>query len=51
LTTGFHGTGADTISQNSFKRGTRLSGSLPAMMAALMAPIDIPAIHSGSKPA
>ena len=49
--TGFHGTGAETISQNSFRRSTRFSGSLPAMIAALMAPIEMPATHSGSKPA
>ena len=48
--TGFHGTGAETICQNSFSRSTRFSASLPAMMAALTAPIEMPAIHSGSKP-
>jgi hypothetical protein len=48
--TGFHGTGDDTISQNSFNRSTRFSPSLPAMIAALMAPIEMPAIHSGSNP-
>ena len=51
LVTGFQDTGEDTISQNSFSRGTRSSGSLPAMIAALMAPIEMPAIHSGSNPA
>ena len=49
--TGFHGTGDDTISQNSLSRPTRFSGSLPAMIAALIAPIEMPAIHSGSNPA
>ena len=48
--TGFHDTGDDTISQNSFSRSTRFSPSLPAMIAALMAPIEMPAIHSGSNP-
>jgi len=38
------------MSQNSFSRSTRRSPSLPAMIAALMAPIEIPATHSGSKP-
>jgi hypothetical protein len=28
----------------------RVSGGLPAMIAALIAPIEMPAIHSGSKP-
>ena len=51
VVTGFHDTGDDTISQNSFSRSTRFSPSLPAMIAALMAPIEMPAIHSGSKPA
>ena len=46
---GRQGTGAETISQNSFSRGTRFSGALPAMIAALMAPIEMPATHSGSK--
>ena len=48
--TGFHDTGDDTISQNSLRRSTRVSGPLPAMIAALMAPIEMPATHSGSKP-
>src|ERR1700742_1462179 len=50
LSTGVQGTGADTISQNSFNRSTRLSASLPAMIAALIAPIEMAATHSGSKP-
>jgi len=50
LPIGFHGTGADTISQNSFSRLTRVWPSLPAMMAALTAPMEMPATHSGSKP-
>ena len=48
--TGTHGTGDETISQNSFSLSTRFAGSLPAMIAALMAPIEMPAIQSGSKP-
>ena len=47
--TGFQDTGEDTMFQNSFSRSTRFSRSLPAMIAALMAPIEMPAIHSGSK--
>ena len=43
-------TPVDTMFQNSFRRSTRLLGALPAMIAALMAPIEIPATHSGSKP-
>ena len=46
---GFQGTGDDTISQNSLSRATRFSGALPAMMAALMAPIEMPATQAGSK--
>ncbi len=46
---GFQGSGAETISQNSLSRGTRFSRGLPAMIAALTAPIEMPAIHSGSK--
>jgi hypothetical protein len=49
-TTGFQDTGWDTMSQNSFSRSTRFSGSLPAMIAELIAPIEMPATHSGSKP-
>ena len=49
LPIGFHGTGAETISQNSLSRLTRVWPSLPAMMAALTAPIEMPATHSGSK--
>ena len=37
--------GAVTCIQNSRKRPTREFGGLPAMIAALMAPIDIPAIQ------
>ena len=48
-TSGFHGTGWDTMSQNSLSRSMRFTRSLPAMIAALMAPIDMPSIHSGSK--
>jgi hypothetical protein len=34
-------------SQNLRKRSTRFSGALPAMIAALIAPIEIPATQSG----
>jgi hypothetical protein len=37
--------------QNSSSRSRRLSGSLPAIRLALMAPIDVPMIQSGSIPA
>ena len=47
---GFQDTGDDTMSQNCFRRSTRLSAALPAMIAALMEPIDMPATPSGSKP-
>jgi hypothetical protein len=40
-----HGPGAVTCIQNSRKRSTREFGGLPAMIAALMAPIDFPAIQ------
>ncbi len=33
--------------QNSRSRSTRVLGGLPAMMAALIAPIEMPAIQSG----
>jgi hypothetical protein len=46
---GTHGIGAETVSQNSFSFSTRFIGSLPAMIAALMAPIEMPATQSGSK--
>jgi hypothetical protein len=36
-----------TASQNSRSRPTRLSGALPAMIAALIAPIEIPATQFG----
>ena len=36
-----------TVSQNSRSRSTRLSGALPAMIAALIAPIEIPATQFG----
>ena len=48
--TGLQETPVDTMFQNSFKRSTRLLAALPAMIAALMAPIEMPATHSGSKP-
>jgi hypothetical protein len=34
-------------SQNSRRRSTRRSGGLPAMMAPLIAPIEMPVIQSG----
>ncbi len=37
----------DTRSQNSRKRGRRWSGGLPAMIAALTAPIEMPATQFG----
>jgi hypothetical protein len=37
--------------QNSRSRGKRSSGALPAMMLALMAPIEVPTTQSGSMPA
>jgi hypothetical protein len=37
--------------QNSCKRGKRFSGALPAIRLALIAPIDVPMIQSGSMPA
>ena len=49
LVTGFQGTGADTMFQNSLRRSSRFSRGLPATIAALMAPIEMPAIQSGSK--
>ena len=45
------GNGTDTRCQNSRSRATRCSGGLPAISAALMAPIDTPAIQSGTAPA
>jgi hypothetical protein len=36
--------------QNSSSRSRRFSGSLPAIRLALMAPIDVPMIQSGSPP-
>jgi len=40
-----------TVSQKARRRSTRRSGGLPAIRAALMAPIEMPATHSGSNPA
>ena len=40
-----------TSRQNSWSLGSRSSGLLPAMMLALMAPIEVPMIQSGSMPA
>jgi hypothetical protein len=37
----------DTSSQNARKRGTRCSGALPAMMAELTAPMEMPATQLG----
>ena len=38
-------------SQNWRSRGNRISGSLPAMMAELIDPIEMPESQSGSQPA
>ena len=40
-----------TRRQNCWSLGSRSSTRLPAMMAALMAPIEVPMIQSGSTPA
>ena len=40
-----------TLSQNSRSRGRRSSNALPAMIAPLMAPIEVPITQSGSTPA
>ena len=40
----------DTRSQNSPSRSTRLSGGLPAINAALIAPTDTPVTQSGARP-
>ena len=40
-----------TRCQNSLSFGKRSSGLLPVMMPALMAPIEVPMIQSGSTPA
>jgi hypothetical protein len=37
--------------QNSSSRSSRFSGSLPAIRLALIAPIEVPMIQSGSIPA
>jgi hypothetical protein len=39
--------GAVMPSQNSRRRSTRFGGGLPAMIAALTAPMEMPAIQSG----
>jgi hypothetical protein len=39
--------GAVIVSQNSRSLATRRSGALPAMIAALIAPIEMPATQSG----
>ena len=44
------GTPDDTRSQNSRRRASRRSGGLPAMSAALIAPIDTPVTQSGANP-
>ena len=40
----------EAMSQNARSRSVRRSGGLPAMIAALIAPIEMPATHSGSNP-
>jgi hypothetical protein len=39
--------GAVIPSQNALRRSTRRSGTFPAMIAALIAPIEMPATQSG----
>ena len=41
----------ETRSQNSRRRSTRFSGGLPAMMAALTEPMEMPATQLGACPA
>ena len=43
--------GSHTVSQNSRRRGMRSSGAFPAMIAALIAPIEMPAYQLGRMPA
>ncbi len=45
---GLAGTPSVTSSQNARRRSTRRSGGLPAISAPLMAPMETPAIQSGS---
>ncbi len=40
-----------TLCQNAWSRDIRSEGWLPAMMLALIAPIDVPMTQSGSMPA
>ena len=50
---GSHGSAASQAvmpSQKARRLATRRSGGLPAMMAALIAPIEMPATQEGSKP-
>ncbi len=47
---GMNGSCAETRCQNSRRRSTRRSGGLPAISAALMAPIETPATQSGAAP-
>ena len=42
---------SSTRRQNSRSCATRFSGSLPAIKLAFMAPIEVPMIQSGSRPA
>ena len=46
-----HNVERSTRRQNSCSLGSRSSTALPAMMAALMAPIEVPISQSGSMPA
>lgn len=48
---GIQAGGAVTRSQKALRRSTRRAGGLPAMMAELMAPIEIPPIQFGCRPA
>ena len=51
LKRGSTGAVAETRSQNSRRRADRRSGGLPAINAAVMAPIDTPTTHVGAWPA
>ena len=48
---GIQGGGAVMRSQNALRRATRSFGGLPAMIAALIAPIEMPPIQFGCRSA
>src|SRR5579862_4193199 len=48
---GMSGEADETMSQNSASRSTRAAAELPAMSAALMAPMETPVTQSSSRPA